>query len=105
MKRVLVIAYFFPPINNMGSQRILRFVRHLREFGWEPVVLTGKLTTGPFCDEKLLAKLPPDLDIHRIECPDLTEIWAKLTKGGRPKAPVVATKQSALAKTQWLTKL
>jgi glycosyltransferase involved in cell wall biosynthesis len=103
MKRVLVIAYFFPPINNMGSQRILRFVRHLREFGWEPVVLTGRLTTGPFCDEKLLAKLPPDLDIHRVACPDLTEIWAKLTQGGSSKVPVVATKQSAPVKTQGLT--
>ena len=44
MKKVLIIAYSFPPITNMGSHRILRFVRHLREFDWEPIVLTGKLT-------------------------------------------------------------
>ena len=103
MKKVLVIAYSFPPVTNMGSHRILRFVRHFREFGWEPVVLTGKLTTGPLCDEKLLAKLPADLDIHRIESPDLTEMWAKLTRRGQPSVPAVATNQSAPVKTQRLT--
>jgi len=58
MNRVLIVSYFFPPISNMGSHRILRFVRHLREFGWEPVVLTGKLTSGPLCDQRLLDKIP-----------------------------------------------
>ena len=103
MKKVLVIAYSFPPMSSMGSHRVLRFVRHLREFGWEPVVLTGKLTTGPLCDERLLAKLPPDLDIHRIESPDLTELWAKLTRRGQSSVPAVATNQSAPVKTQGLT--
>ncbi len=42
MKKVLVIAYYFPPLGMGGVQRVAKFVKHLPEFGWEPVVLTVK---------------------------------------------------------------
>lgn len=42
MKRLLMIAYHFPPAaGSSGIQRTLRFARHLPQFGWEPVVLTA----------------------------------------------------------------
>ena len=31
MKRVLFLAYLFPPIANSGTQRPLKFVKFLRE--------------------------------------------------------------------------
>lgn len=40
MKRVLVIAYYFPPMGFSGVQRTLKFVKYLPEYGWEPTVLT-----------------------------------------------------------------
>jgi glycosyltransferase involved in cell wall biosynthesis len=41
MKRVLMVAYHFPPLaGSSGIQRTLRFVQHLPRFGWEPAVLT-----------------------------------------------------------------
>jgi glycosyltransferase involved in cell wall biosynthesis len=40
MKRVLVIAYYFPPMGFSGIQRTLKFVKYLPEFGWNPTVLT-----------------------------------------------------------------
>lgn len=41
MKRLLVIAYHFPPlVGSSGIQRTLRFAQHLPTFGWEVVVLT-----------------------------------------------------------------
>ena len=42
MKRVLVVAYYFPPLGLSGVQRIAGFVRHLPEYGWKPTVLTAK---------------------------------------------------------------
>lgn len=102
MKRVLIISYFFPPISNMGSHRILRFVRHLREVGWEPIVLTGKLTTGPLCDQRLLEKVPKDLEIERIDSVDLTELWAKVARR-REGTPATPTGETAPIKTQSLT--
>src|SRR5438067_915683 len=78
MKRVLIISYFFPPTSNMGSHRMLRFVRHLRECEWEPVVLTGKLPGWAHVDDTLLDRLPKDLEVHRVGNIDLTTTWRKL---------------------------
>lgn len=39
-RRVLVVAYYFPPMGFSGVQRISKFVRYLPDFGWEPTVLT-----------------------------------------------------------------
>src|SRR3989442_8566598 len=71
MKRVLIVSYFFPPASNMGSHRMVRFVRHLREFGWEPVLLTAPdaLAMG-------------DTEIHRVKGADLTALWRKTQGGG-----------------------
>jgi hypothetical protein len=42
MKRILMIAYHFPPLaGSSGIQRTLRFVQHLPKFGWEPIVLSA----------------------------------------------------------------
>ncbi len=39
-KRVLFCAYIFPPLAGSGVQRSLKFVKYLKESGYEPVVLT-----------------------------------------------------------------
>lgn len=39
MRRVLIVAYFFPPIGGIGSIRAASFAKHLPEFGWEATVL------------------------------------------------------------------
>ena len=41
-KKVLVVAYYFPPMGGAGTQRSAKFVKYLPELGWEPVVVTGK---------------------------------------------------------------
>lgn len=40
MKKVLIIAYYFPPMGLSGIQRTLKFVKYLPDYGWEPTVLT-----------------------------------------------------------------
>ena len=41
MKRLLIVAYFYPPIAGGGVYRTIGFARHLPAFGFEPIVLTG----------------------------------------------------------------
>lgn len=58
MKRVLMIAYHFPPLaGSSGIQRTLRFVQHLPAFGWDPAVLTT--TVGAY--ERTSADLDDDV--------------------------------------------
>lgn len=40
MKKVLIIAYAFPPHQVIGSERPFRIAKYLPQYGWEPVVLT-----------------------------------------------------------------
>src|SRR4051794_8746832 len=39
MRRLLVVAYYFPPIGGIGSIRLVRFGEHPPEFGWGAPVL------------------------------------------------------------------
>ena len=36
-RRVLMIAFYFPPDGGGGTQRTLKFCRYLPSFGWSPV--------------------------------------------------------------------
>jgi glycosyltransferase involved in cell wall biosynthesis len=46
VKRVLLLAYYFPPIGGAGVQRAVKFARYLPDFGFEPIVVTGPGQTG-----------------------------------------------------------
>jgi glycosyltransferase involved in cell wall biosynthesis len=67
VKKLLVIAYDFPPAGVVGVYRTLKFVKYLPEFGWQPVVLTVSNGKFPTYDESLLALVPPGVPVHR--CP------------------------------------
>jgi hypothetical protein len=41
-KKVLMIAFHFPPNSSIGAQRTFKTAEYLPEFGWEPIVLTAK---------------------------------------------------------------
>jgi glycosyltransferase involved in cell wall biosynthesis len=41
VRRVLFLAYHFPPIGGAGVQRSAKFVRDLPAHGYEPIVITG----------------------------------------------------------------
>lgn len=66
-KKVLIIAYIFPPVGGSGVQRSLKFIKYLREFGFEPVVVTVGNTRYPLKDETLIDEIPEEVEIIRIE--------------------------------------
>lgn len=53
MRKVLIIANQFPPMGGSGVQRSVKFVKHLRSFGYEPVVFTREVGNMPLKDETL----------------------------------------------------
>lgn len=70
-KKVLIVAYFFPPVGGIasaGSQRAAKFSKYLSRYGWRPVVLTIREDAYEDyydVDPSLLAKLPSDLAVIR----------------------------------------
>jgi len=57
MHKVLVIAYYFPPMGLSGVQRTLKFVKYLRNYGWEPTVITTGNVAYFAHDESLQSEL------------------------------------------------
>jgi glycosyltransferase involved in cell wall biosynthesis len=56
-RRVLVVAYYFPPLGLSGVQRTLKFVKFLPEYGWQPTVLTVEPGGYYAKDDSLLEEL------------------------------------------------
>lgn len=54
MPRVLIFAYYFPPLGMGGTQRIAKLVKYLPENGWLPTVITVKDIAYYAQDESLL---------------------------------------------------
>lgn len=73
MRRVLFIAYYFPPVGGGGVQRAVKMVRYLPEFGYEPVVLTGAGETADRWaprDASLADELGAEVEVHRVQGPE-----------------------------------
>ena len=64
MKKVLLISYNFPPVGGAGVQRPVKFVKYLRLYGWEPVVLTVSNPSVPIFDTGLLNDIPDGVKIY-----------------------------------------
>lgn len=64
-KRVLIIAYHFPPLQgSSGIQRTLNFAKYLPEYGWEPLVLTAHPRAYPKVSDDLLADIPENVKVY-----------------------------------------
>lgn len=81
MKRLLMIAYHFPPLaGSSGIQRTLRFVQHLPKFGWEPIVLSADPRAYERTSEDLMNDIPENIIVRRAFALDTAR---HLSIGGR----------------------
>ncbi|HPG88390.1 MAG TPA: hypothetical protein PLD46_01965 [Hyphomicrobium sp.] len=64
-RRVLFVAYAFPPVGGVSVQRVTKFIKYLPEFGWTSSVLTVANPSVPLFDETLAKEIPADTLIRR----------------------------------------
>lgn len=64
-RRVLIIAYSFPPVGGAGVQRVVKWAKYLPRFGWAASVLTVSNPSVPAFDERLLDEIPASTIIRR----------------------------------------
>lgn len=67
MRKVLVIAYYFPPMGLSGVQRTLKFVKYLPQFGWQPIVLTTSDARFYAYDYSLNKDIPEEAIIYQTK--------------------------------------
>ncbi len=79
MKRVLIITYYWPPAGGSGVQRWLKFVKYLREFGYEPVVYTPLNPEFMAVDKTLLSEIPAGVEVIKREITEPYSIYKLFT--------------------------
>jgi hypothetical protein len=79
MRKVLIITYYWPPSGGAGVQRWLKFVKYLREFGWEPVIYTPSNPGFPVIDDSLATDIPDGIEVVKTAIWEPYEFYKKFT--------------------------
>ncbi|OQX84820.1 hypothetical protein B6D60_08695 [candidate division KSB1 bacterium 4484_87] len=91
MKKVLIIAYYWPPSGSSAVQRVVKFTKYLPKFGWQPIVLTVDNGQYNAIDTTFEKELPESIKIYRVkslEPHNIYKIFTGLKK--REEVPVDA---------------
>ena len=65
MRRLLVIAYMFPPVAGVGIERTLKHATYLPEHGWQPAIVAPANPGYRLVDPATLALVPAGTEVHR----------------------------------------
>jgi len=88
-KKVLIITYYWPPAGGPGVQRVLKFIKYLPEFGWDPLVLTVKDGEYPAIDNSLMADIPENCQVYESGTIEFFSLFKRLT--GRQQKEKIET--------------
>lgn len=101
MKKVLFITYYWPPSGKASLQWPLKIIKHLPEFGWQPVVLTIEDDTFSDKDESFLKQIAEDLKVVKTKAFEPFNFYKKFT--GKEKdskliaSETISTRNKSLA--------
>lgn len=88
MKRVLFLAYFFPPLGGGGCQRTLKLVRYLEPLGYRASVVTASDPEYWILDPTLEDEIPPATEVIRVSGFTAHRVLHWLRRvGGGPQRP------------------
>lgn len=104
MKKVLILTYYWPPSGGAGVQRWLKFVKYLREFGWEPIVYTAENGEYPVLDESLFKDIPRGITILKQPIWEPYQLYKKVI-GQKKNERVVSGFLKEKGKISWRHKL
>ena len=77
-RKVLIIAYYFPPMGLSGVQRTVKFAKYLPQYGWKPTVLTVSPRGYYALDESLLKEMEESgVEIIRTNSLDVNRLFSK----------------------------
>ncbi|WP_085522148.1 glycosyltransferase [Tuberibacillus sp. Marseille-P3662] len=69
MKRVLIFANPYPPMQSIGTKRITKFIKYMKENGWEPVVIAPKVAGSDDFDRQ------SDIEVIRVPIVGPTQLY------------------------------
>lgn len=90
MKKVLFITYYWPPSGKASLHWPLKMIKHLRDFAWQPLVLTVNEDTFSQKDETFINDIPESLKVIRAKAYEPFDLYKKLIGKGKEE-PLVAS--------------
>ncbi len=88
MRRLLVVAYYTPPLGLSGVQRVTKLCKFLPEAGWQPLILTVKPVAYYHYDPHLLDDLRASR-IYRTETADPNRLLSLLRSRAKELTPAL----------------
>lgn len=104
MNRVLIITYYWPPSGGAGVQRWLKFVKYLRNFGWEPIIYSPSNPDYPVLDPTLAGDIPAGTEQITAPIWEPYQFYKKLT-GKKDPDKVHAGLMTDKEATGWIEQL
>ncbi len=100
MKRLLLIAYYFPPCGGAAVQRWLRLLPILVKAGFDVTVITTQDGDYILQDESLLQKIPDEVHVFRTFTPTINKFWKMISsnKASLPYGSLSTNKSMSLPK-------
>jgi len=102
MKKILMLATYFPPAGGISTFRVTKFAKYLHEFGWEPVILTVSEECYNECnvliDNSLLKDIPEKMSIYRTSLSGILKIFLIKDPSIRWLPPLFSSIKSVISK-------
>jgi len=80
MRRLLIFAYFYPPLAGGGVHRVLSFTRHLPAHGWACTVVCAGERDFWVTDDSLVAAVPDETEVIRVRGGSGLSTWLRLRR-------------------------
>ena len=79
MRKILIVAYHFPPDAAVGAARPAKFAKYLPQFDWTPIILTVKDRHYSVVDQSKLKDVGSVREVYRTNLPPhLSTIYVNL---------------------------
>lgn len=101
VQKVLIITYYWPPSGGSAVLRWLKFVKYLRNYGWEPVVYTPENPEAQETDHSLEKDIPENLTVLKTRITEPYGLYKRFT--GRKKSDRLGVGMMADRKSKSLT--
>lgn len=105
IRRVLVVAYVFPPAGGAGVQRVTKFVKYLPEFGWDCSVLTVANPSVPVFDETLAQDVPESTVVRQAKTLEPGYAFKNAVSAGTARGSGSSGGANSTRSTEWIRKL
>lgn len=85
MKKVLIIAYYWPPSGGSGVQRWLKFSKYLPRYNWKPIVYTPENPDFSIQDSSLEKDIPKEVTVLKRPIWEPYSWYKKFLKSSKAK--------------------